>query len=232
MRTFILVLIGGIALTGANPVLAGSDGGAFLDGVAMQVVAQEKKSTDAQMTREEIRERKRELREEERDLREQERAQTAKRNANPRFWIGVGTGAAWGSVNHPCSSGSTSNDCSNIGDLRTYSANITMTGPHTALRLRGVREVDKGKSDRTPYEEAALIGSRFGSSNWYGMAGFGRIVHPADNFQGDASGFAWEILFAPSTEGGAGLELSFHGNAGSDVEYVAFTLGLRLGALR
>ena len=57
--------------------------------------------------------------------------------------------------------------------------------------------------------------------------------HADDDFNEEkAGGFAWEILFAPSSSGLTGLELSFQGNSGEDVDMVAFSIGLRLGALR
>lgn len=145
-----------------------------------------------------------------------------------RAWIGVGTGIAIGSVDIECSGGG---DCSESGPFQTYSANVTIAGP-MALRLRGIRAAEDESNGRTPYETAALLGGRFGRSNWYGLVGAGRIRHPDDNFRGDASGFAWEILFAPSGSGGAGLELSFQGNAGEEVDFAAFNLGMRFGALR
>lgn len=149
-----------------------------------------------------------------------------------RAWIGVGAGVGFATVDVPCSPGSFDNDCSESGDLRTYSANLTASGRNAAVRVRAVRDQDKGNDRRTPYETAALIGSRFGRSNWYGLVGAGRIRHADDRFSGDANGFAWEILFAPSSDGGAGLELSFHGNTGRDVDYTAFNLGMRFGAVR
>lgn len=148
-----------------------------------------------------------------------------------RAWIGAGTGVGYGSVELPCSGG-LFNDCSEEGRLRTYSANVTFSGRNAALRLRGIRDLDKGSDRRTPYETAALVGTRFGRSDWYGLVGAGRIRHADDRFKGDANGFAWEILLAPSSSGPVGFEMSFQGNSGRDVEFVAFNLGLRFGALR
>ena len=150
-----------------------------------------------------------------------------------RAWIGVGAGAGVSSIKVACSGAAPHvYDCDRSGDLGTYSANITITGPYTALRVRGVRQQDKGDDLHTPYEEAVLIGSRFGTSNWYGLAGVGRIQHIDDDHPDDAHGFAWEILFAPSTASATGLELSFQGELGEDVDYVGVNLGLRFGMLR
>lgn len=150
----------------------------------------------------------------------------------PRFWIGVGAGAGVATITVPCSASSTTYDCDQSGDLATYSANITVTGPYTALRVRGVRQQDKGDDKHTPYEEAVLVGSRFGNSNWYGLAGVGRLQHIDDQHPDDAHGFAWEILFAPPTVAATGMELSFQGELGNEVDYVGINLGLRFGALR
>lgn len=152
---------------------------------------------------------------------------------HPRFWVGVGAGVGAASIAVPCS-GSTdgSKDCTQSGDTGTYTANVTFSGPYTALRLRGIREQDKGDDRHTPYEEAALIGSRFGHSDWYGLVGVGRILHADDNHPDDTHGFAWEILFAPSSYSATGLELGFQGELGEDVDFIAFNLGLRFGQLR
>lgn len=193
---------------------------------------------DRPLTQEEIRERRRQLREEDRELRkeereakQEERAREAKRRTQPRAWIGLGAGTGWGSAEVLCTTGSYA-DCNEEGLVSTYSANVTLAGPRTSLRLRGIRDQDKGDEARTPYETAAMIGNRFGSSNWYGFVGYGRIRHVDDRFPGKAGGFAWEVVFAPSTEAASGFEMSFQGNTGHEVDFVAFNLGLRLGLLR
>jgi hypothetical protein len=151
------------------------------------------------------------------------------RSARPgRAWIGVGTGLVSGDVDIPCGGG-TGGDCSESGVFQSYSANVTFAG-EAALRFRGIRAEEE--TDRTPYETAALIGARFGRSNWYGLVGAGRIRHADDSFVGDARGFAWEILFAPSSRGPVGFELSFQGNNGRDVDFTAFNVGMRFGKLR
>lgn len=178
---------------------------------------------DRPLTRQELRARKRELRQDERRL--------ARRSLRPRAWLGVGAGAGFGSVDIPCTAPS-NYDCDESSTLGTYSANLTMTGRRTGIRLRAVRAQDKGSDSRTPYEMAAMVGSRFGPSNWYGFVGAGRILHADDEFQGDAHGFAWEFVFAPASSGGMGFELSFQGNAGRDVDYGLFNLGVRFGKLQ
>jgi hypothetical protein len=219
MRSLVLGIAVTTALLAATPAAAQSTG------------------SDKPVTREEVREKKRELREMERELREQEREGRAEvreeRRHRTRMWAGVGAGVGWGAVDVECRPGSFGDDCREEGALNTFSANLTLAGRDGAIRLRGLRQSDKGDDSRTPYETAALIGTRFGSSDWYGMAGYGRIRHPDDDFQKDrAGGFAWEILFAPSSTGATGLELSFQGNTGDDVDFVAFNIGLRVGALR
>ena len=150
-----------------------------------------------------------------------------------RFWVGVGAGVGVATISVTCAgANSNTHDCDQSGDLGTYSANITIAGPYTALRVRGVRQQDKGDDKQTPYEEAVLIGSRFGRSNWYGLAGVGRLQHIDDKHYGDTHGFAWEILFAPSSLSAMGMEVSFQGELGDDVDYVGANLGLRFGQLR
>lgn len=184
---------------------------------------------DRKTSREDIRERRRELRQRERDLRLEERAR-ARRSMKPRAWVGVGAGVGFASVDTPCQVPS-SYDCDESSSLGTYSANFTVTGRNTGVRLRGVRAQDKGQDSRTPYELAAMVGSRFGHSNWYGFVGGGRILHADDEFQGDTHGFAWEFVFAPTSHSGMGFELSFQGNTGRDVDYGVFNLGFRFGKM-
>ena len=231
MRTSALVFIGAIGLFAGSPAVAGGDGSVFVDGAPILVAHETSKrhehdrddrdDRDDRLTREEIREEERELRERKRELREEERElrrREARRPLAPRIWVGVGTGIGFASFDIPDSACSFNSDCTHEESWRTYNANVTFSGPRTALRFRGIRDADKGSDQRTPYEQAVLIGSRFGRSNWYGMVGAGRIRHADDKLVKDVNGFAWEILFAPSSEGGTGLELSFQGNTGSDVD--------------
>lgn len=203
---------------------------------------------DPGVTRQDVDRKKREAREMERELRRRERERAREherveevdheerrraRRGTARMWVGVGAGVSYGAVDVPCQSNSFGDDCREEGVFNTYTGNVTMAGPHGALRLRGLRQADKGDDSRTPYETAALLGTRFGRSDWYGLAGYGRIRHADDDFTEErAGGFAWEILFAPSSEALTGLELSFQGNSGEDVDFVAFNIGMRIGALR
>ena len=238
MRSLIPILIAGAALAAAGPARAGGTGGAFAPAEPLHVAHDDRDAHDHDdtLTREELRERKRELRAQERELRErerEERGRKARASLRPRFWVGVGGGAGYASVDVPCESTFFGDDCTEEGSVHTYSANVTLSGPHTALRLRGIRDSDKGDDARTPYEMAAMLGSRFGYSNWYGFLGYGRTLHADDRYlEGDAEGMAWEIVFAPSSQGATGLELGFQGNSGHDVDFVRFNLGLRFGALR
>lgn len=237
MRSLIPIVLAGTALA-AGPALAGSPPAVFAATAPLQVAHEDTAHDhdDEPLTAEEIRERRRELRRQERELRKEEREERreqARKSRRGRAWIGVGAGVGYASVDVPCQQNFFGSDCREEGITGTYSANITLSGPQTALRLRGVRDADKGDNARTPYETAALIGSRFGYSNWYGFAGYGRVRHPHDRYtEGNAEGFAWEIVFAPSSTGATGLELSFQGNNGHDLDYVAFNLGMRFGALR
>ena len=157
----------------------------------------------------------------------------AHRTPRVRAWVGIGAGVGAASIAVPCDSNPNGpKDCNQSGDTGTYTANFTIAGPYTALRVRGIREQDKGDDDRTPYEEALLVGSRFGTSNWYGLVGAGRVLHADDKHPNSTGGFAWEILFAPSSMSALGMELSFQGELGNDVDFVALNLGMRLGALR
>jgi hypothetical protein len=230
------------ALAAIVPPAAAADGGVFADTRPLVLAHEERRDhdhdeEDERMTREEIRERKRELRQRERELREQERQEQLERERRrpmlPRFWVGAGAGGGWATVDVPCPGGSTSDyDCTEEGQLATYSANVTLAGPYTAVRVRGVRQQDKGRDSRTPYEEAVMVGSRFGRSNWYGFVGAGRIQHADDEFEGDTHGFAWEIVFAPESHTALGFELSFQGEAGEDVDFFAANIGARFGLLR
>lgn len=195
---------------------------------------------DPGVTREDVQKKKREVRELERELRKRERdaeveheERRVARRGTARMWVGVGAGVSYGAVDVPCQTNSFGDDCREEGVFNTYTGNITMAGRNGALRLRGLRQADKGDDSRTPYETAALLGTRFGRSDWYGLAGYGRIRHADDDFTEErAGGFAWEILFAPSSDALTGLELSFQGNSGEDVDFVAFNIGMRIGALR
>lgn len=240
MRFLIVGLAATIGLLGAAAPARAGDEAVFRDAPALQLAGHEAGAQDDAVTREEVERKKRELREMERELREQERAdqadeerRRARRERRPRLWVGLGAGVGYGAVDVPCTSGFFGDDCQEEGIVNTYTANVTLAGAGGALRLRGIRDADKGDDARTPYEQAAMLGTRFGRSNWYGFAGYGRFRHVDDRYPEDrAAGFAWEIVFAPASESLTGLELSFQGNSGDDVDLVAFNIGLRLGALR
>jgi hypothetical protein len=239
MRIAILAALTGALVT--SPALLAADESVFRAGDPILVAHEGHDDDDEdadrdEPTREEIRERKRDLREEKRELKERERALRvqeklrARSSVRSRQWLGLGAGAGFANIDLPCSFGS-SGECDESGHVGTYSANLTLMGPHTGVRLRGIRAQDKHDDERTPYELAAMLGSRFGYSNWYGFLGAGRIQHPDDEFVGDANGFAWEFVFAPSSSTGTGFELSFQGNAGSEVDFVLFNLGARFGRI-
>lgn len=181
------------------------------------------------VTREEIREKKDELRELTHEYRQQERRrrQAARK---PRAWIGVQAGMANGSIDTCADNGSWG--CDESATFGTYSANVTLTGAGGGLRFRGTRGATKGGLRRMPYEEAVLPVFRFGSSDWYGGLGWGRIVHPHDDYPGDLDGMAYDFFWAPSSRGGGGFELSFHGLGAADGGYGSVNLGLRFGKLR
>ncbi|MGH8443078.1 MAG: hypothetical protein ACRETF_09280 [Nevskiaceae bacterium] len=213
-----------------------------------------------EVTREEVERKKRELREMERELREQERAreverklqerrerseaaqddeyerrESRRRASGMRIWGGLGTGISYAWAETVCSP-SFGAECSEQGLLNTYMANFTVSANNgMTVRLRGVRATDPGSDQHVPYETAALIGSRFGRSNWYGLFGAGVLHNVDDEFvKGDESttGLAWEVIFAPSTDSPMGLELGFQGNAGNYADFIAFNFGVRFGALR
>ena len=222
------------ALCGLAPMVAAQAAGsdAVAPGAALVLAQRDQPSTDEEQRR--IEEDERRLRERKRALRERQRGEheESRPEVLPRAWVSVGAGVAGGSVDYPCNASSTTNDCSGAGTFGTYAANATITGPYSALRVRGIREMDRDGNRHVPYEEAVLIGSRFGRSDWYGLAGYGRIVHPDDKHPDDTHGFAWDIVYAPSSNALTGIELSFQGDLGPDVDFFGFGVGMRFGALR
>jgi len=225
MRSLILQSVLSLALLGAAaPVLAQS----------------ETEGEEPAVTEEEVQRKREELREMERELRAKERAEEEayerrkRRRENVRMWMYIGTGIGYANVETECSGSGLGAECSEEGLVNTYAGNFTLAGPRGGmLRVRGLRDTDKGNDERTPYEVAALAGTRFGSSSWYGLAGYGRIYNPDDDFAGSHSGgIAWEIGFAPETDGPVGLEFGFQGHNGRHVDYVAFNIGMRFGRLR
>lgn len=146
--------------------------------------------------------------------------------AGGRSWVGFNLGLVSGDVDLPCTV--PGSDCSEGGIYPSFGANLTFAGKG-AFRLRGV--VAGENTRERPHEIAALIGAKL-SRSWYGLVGAGRIFNPDDNFEGHASGVAWELVYAPPTQSSAGFEFSILGSSGSDVDYGGFSLGLRFGKLR
>jgi hypothetical protein len=148
----------------------------------------------------------------------------------PRAWLGVNAGLGYGGV-ELCHNQKPDN-CTREGLFGTYGANVTLTGAQGLLRLRATRGDQKGGNLHMPYEEAALIGSRFGRSSWYGALGYSNIVHPHDGYTGTLKGVGYDLFFPPSSGGPIGFELSFHGMFANEGNYEAISLGLRFGNLR
>jgi hypothetical protein len=185
---------------------------------------------DGRVTREEIRQRKAEIREMEEELRLRERRQR-RQARRPRAWLGGSWGVGAGSLD-TCPDTSASSACSRDGAFGLWGGNVTVTGETQVLRLRGARPVNRGGNSRTPYEQAALLGSRLGHGDWYLALGYGRILHPDDAYDGDLKGLAYDVFYAPSSRSGSGLELSFRGLVAEDGAYGSVNLGLRFGRLR
>lgn len=140
-------------------------------------------------------------------------------------WLGLDLGLLSGSVDVPCQ-GSGSN-CSEGGVFGSSSVNFTVAGP-AAFRLRAVRAEEY--TQNRPYELAALGGGRIGR-RWYGLIGVGVIKNVDDDYDRDATGLAWEFLYARRSRSSVGFEFSFHGNYAKDVSYAGISFGLRLGDL-
>lgn len=143
-----------------------------------------------------------------------------------RSWLGFNIGLVSGNVDTPCTI--PGDDCSEGGVFPSFGANLTFASTG-AFRLRGV--VAGEDTRKRPHEVAALVGAKL-SRSWYGLIGAGRIFNPDDNFDGNASGLAWEFVYAPSTKNSTGFEFSLLGNNGADVDYGGLSLGLRFGKLR
>jgi hypothetical protein len=201
----------------------------ILLGVAAPCTAAHEPHDERPVTREEVREKKEALRELTREYREQERRrrQAARR---PRAWVGAQAGLAHGSID-TCA-GTSAWGCNDSARFGTYSANVTLTGPGGGLRFRATRGANKGDLRRMPYEQAVLPVFRFGQSDWYGGFGWGRIVHPHDDYEGDLDCIAYDFFWAPGSRGAGGFELSFHGLGAEDGGYGSVNLGLRFGKLR
>lgn len=142
-----------------------------------------------------------------------------------RGWFGLNAGLVAGDVKVPCGDPSAS-DCSEGGWFSSFGLNLTFAGP-MAVRLRAVRANED--TEDPPLELAALVGPHVGN-DFYLMLGASNVSHPDDDFEGgDADGVAWELLFAPRTLSGAGVEISLHGAQGSDLDYQGVSIGFRFG---
>jgi hypothetical protein len=159
------------------------------------------------------------------------RRRVVRRRPDLQVWLGLGTGLTRDWIETPCAASGAGNECS---VLNTYTGNFTVVADNgLALRLRGVRASDSSHDPYAPYETAAMIGARIGRSGWHALFGPG-VLHNVDNdfVQGDVTGLAWEVMFAPRTHGPIGLELGILGNAAEHADFVAFNIGVRFGALR
>ena len=243
MRTLTLPAVLTLALLGAAPPALAQD---------EPDVTRE----DVERKKEEVREMERKLREQEseeeaRRIQEElrrrreasrdddyydDRRRRERRGGDLQVWAGLGTGLAYGWVETNCGSSGVGAECSEQGVINTYIGNFTVASANgMALRLRGVRASESDNDERTPYETAAMVGFRFGRSSWYGLFGAGVLHNVDDDFvKGDdeVTGLAWEVVFAPSTYGPMGLELGFQGNSSEYADFIAFNIGVRLGALR
>lgn len=145
-------------------------------------------------------------------------------NDEGRVWLGLNLGLVTGSVDVPCGNPSDS-DCSEGGIFTSFGTNLTYAGP-VALRLRAVRANED--TDHPPVEFAALVGPRV-TDGVYALIGVSNVTHPDDELDGDATGVAWELVFAPRSQSGTGVELMLHGAVGSDLDYTGASLGFRFG---
>lgn len=143
-----------------------------------------------------------------------------------KAWLGLTAGLLVGSVDIPCGSGS-SGDCDEGGMFGSYGLNLTLAGD-LALRLRAVR-ADENTEDK-PEEIAAMAGPQV-NEGVYVLVGVGRIRNPDNDYDGDTSGLAWELLFAPPSASGLSFEASVHGNHFGDAQYAGISIGIRFGKL-
>ena len=148
-----------------------------------------------------------------------------KNTDNLRAWIGLGIGVVSGDIEVPCSDPSASG-CSEGGVFTSFGFNLTMAGP-IAGRLRLVHANEDTK--KPPIELGVLIGPRLGD-DFYVLVGHSNVSHPDDDYEGDAAGVAWELLYAPRSLGSS-IEISLHGATGDDLDYSGLSFGLRFGKL-
>lgn len=153
-------------------------------------------------------------------------ARPAARASGQKVWLGFNAGLLVGSVEIPCGNGS-SGDCDEGGLFGSYGLNFTVAGD-MALRLRGVRADEN--TEKEPEEIAAMVGPQI-TEGVYVLVGLGRIRNPDNDYSGDTSGLAWELLFAPPTRSGLSFEGSLQGNHFGDAQYVGVSVGIRFGKL-
>jgi hypothetical protein len=146
--------------------------------------------------------------------------------SGPKVWLGLNAGLLIGSVDLRCGPG-TSGDCDEAGMFGSYGLNFTVAGD-LALRVRGVR-ADESTADK-PEEIAVMVGPQFNEGVYF-VFGAGRIRNPDDDYSGDASGLAWELLIAPPTRSGLSFEASVQGNHFGDAQYAGISVGIRFGKL-
>jgi len=144
-----------------------------------------------------------------------------------RTWFGLNFGLVSGSIDLPCASPGDS-DCSEDGTFTSFGANVTVAGP-VAARLRAVHGNED--TDKRPLETAILVGPRI-AQDFYVMIGASTVHNADDEYPGDADGIAWELVYAPTSLAGAGMEVSLHGATGDDLTYGGISFGMRFGKLR
>lgn len=154
------------------------------------------------------------------------RSAPAAARSGPNAWVGFNAGLLVGSVELSCGPG-TSGDCDEGGVFGSYGLNLTIAGD-MALRVRGVRADEN--TDEEPEEIAAMVGPQV-NEGVYVLVGVGRIRNPDNDYSGDTSGLAWELLFAPPSRSGLSFEGSVQGNHFGDAQYAGISVGIRFGKL-
>lgn len=243
MRTLTLPAVLTLALLGAaTPAFAEDDPEVTREDVERK--KEEVREMERKLREQESEEEARRIQEELRRRREtsrdddyyDDRRRRDRRSGDLQLWVGLGTGLSYGWVDTDCDPSGVGPECSEEGLLSTYIGNFTVAADNgMTLRLRGVRASDRGSDEHVPYETAAMVGARFGRSSWYGLFGAGVLHNVDDEFvKGDdtVTGLAWEVMFAPASNGPMGMELGFQGNSSEHAGFIAFNVGVRFGALR
>jgi hypothetical protein len=154
------------------------------------------------------------------------RSAPAAARSGPNAWVGFNAGLLVGSVELPCGPGS-SGDCDEAGVFGSYGLNFTIAGD-MALRVRGVRADEN--TEKEPEEIAAMVGPQV-NEGVYVLVGVGRIRNPDNDYSGNASGLAWELLFVPPSRSSLSFEASLQGNHFGDAQYAGISVGIRFGKL-